>query len=104
MSGNVEVFRSLIRSIVPAPLLNFHRRRWQRKKKRYEEHIIREFHKIYYPRLIHEAFWLGVSALKCPLDSWVYQEIIFKTKPEIIIEAGVRYGGSTLYLASFLSG
>lgn len=98
----MKVFRSFIRRIAPATLLNFHERRWQQKKRRYEEHIIREFHKLYYPSLIHEAFWLGASALKCPLDCWVYQEIIFKTRPEIIIEAGVRYGGSTLYLASIL--
>ncbi len=36
----------------------------------------------------------------CPLDIWIYQEILFRPKPDIIIETGVHCGGSTLYLAS----
>lgn len=44
--------------------------------------------------------WLGRPALKTPFDSWVYQEIIYDTKPNIIIEIGNFAGGSTLYLAN----
>ena len=44
--------------------------------------------------------WLGVPTLKCPLDTWVYQEILFKTRPEVIVETGVMFGGSSYYLAS----
>ena len=44
--------------------------------------------------------WLGVSAQKCPLDLWVYQEILFDVKPDLIIETGTYGGGSTLFLAS----
>ena len=29
------------------------------------------------------ATWLGAQALKNPLDLWVYQEIMFETKPEL---------------------
>jgi cephalosporin hydroxylase len=43
---------------------------------------------------------MGAKVLKCPLDLWVYQEIIFDTKPDLIIETGTRHGGSALYLAS----
>lgn len=46
------------------------------------------------------AFWLGVRTLKCPLDMWVYQEILWRTRPDVIVECGVYEGGSTLYLAS----
>jgi len=46
--------------------------------------------------------WRGVLALKNPLDSWIYQEIIYETKPDIIVEIGAYYGGSTLYLANLL--
>jgi cephalosporin hydroxylase len=45
---------------------------------------------------------MGVPLLKCPLDLWIYQELIFRTKPEVIVESGVYFGGSTLYLASIL--
>jgi cephalosporin hydroxylase len=44
--------------------------------------------------------WLGVRTLKNPLDLWVYQEILFETRPEVIVETGTHRGGSALYLAS----
>jgi cephalosporin hydroxylase len=46
------------------------------------------------------ATWLGAQALKNPLDLWVYQEIIFETRPEVIVETGTYRGGSALFLAS----
>ena len=46
------------------------------------------------------ATWLGAQALKNPLDLWVYQEIMFETKPEVVVETGTYRGGSALYLAS----
>jgi cephalosporin hydroxylase len=58
----------------------------------------------YYHREIHatNSTWMGYPALKCPTDIWVYQEIIFEVKPDVIIEIGNRFGGSTLFLASML--
>lgn len=44
--------------------------------------------------------WLGHAAQKCPLDLWVYQEILVETTPDVIIECGTCLGGSTLFLAS----
>jgi cephalosporin hydroxylase len=44
--------------------------------------------------------WLGAQALKNPLDLWVYQEIVFETRPELIVETGTYRGGSALYFAS----
>jgi cephalosporin hydroxylase len=46
------------------------------------------------------AAWLGAQALKNPLDLWVYQEILFETRPELIVETGTYRGGSALFLAS----
>ena len=48
------------------------------------------------------ARWLGAQALKNPLDLWVYQEIVFDTRPELVVETGTYRGGSALYLASVL--
>ena len=42
----------------------------------------------------------GAQALKNPLDLWVYQEIVYETRPELIVETGTYRGGSALYLAS----
>ena len=46
------------------------------------------------------ARWLGAQALKNPLDLWVYQEIMFETRPELVVETGTYRGGSALFLAS----
>ena len=65
--------------------------------------ITDEFHKLYYnssARTWTKTFWLNAAAEKCPLDLWVYQEIIFELKPDIIIETGTCKGGSALFLAS----
>jgi len=47
-----------------------------------------------------EATWLGAQALKNPFDLWVYQEIMFETRPELVIETGTYRGGSAFFLAS----
>jgi cephalosporin hydroxylase len=66
---------------------------------------IRRFHELYYwgpdgvPPQKRISF-LGVETVKCPLDLWVYQEIVHRTRPEVIVECGVHRGGTTLYLAS----
>jgi cephalosporin hydroxylase len=40
-----------------------------------------------------------VPVWKCPLDLWVYQELIHELAPDLIVETGSAYGGSGLYLA-----
>ncbi len=46
--------------------------------------------------------WRGVPCQKYPTDLWVYQEIIFRNRPDTIIETGTAYGGSALYMASLM--
>ena len=43
--------------------------------------------------------WLGVRALKGPWDLWIAQEIIWETRPDLIVETGVYSGGSTIFYA-----
>jgi cephalosporin hydroxylase len=65
--------------------------------------IIRACHQLYYARKEQtwgNTYWLGVSVQKCPPDLWIYQEIIYETRPDLIIECGTARGGSALYLAS----
>ncbi|MCZ7589020.1 MAG: cephalosporin hydroxylase family protein [Gaiella sp.] len=47
-----------------------------------------------------DATWLGAQALKNPLDLWIYQEIMFETRPELVVETGTYRGGSAFFLAS----
>jgi cephalosporin hydroxylase len=46
--------------------------------------------------------WLGHDIIKTPQDCWVYQEIIYETKPDVIIELGIMFGGATHFFASIL--
>lgn len=60
-----------------------------------------EFHRLYYDTAVwKDTYWLGVRTQKCPLDLWVYQELLVEQKPDLIIETGTAHGGSALYLAS----
>ena len=62
-----------------------------------------KFHReYYYSKVWSETYWLGKHVFKCPLDLWVYQEIIFETKPNLIIETGTFHGGSALFFANLL--
>jgi cephalosporin hydroxylase len=70
-----------------------------------QKRIIESFHKLYYEgyesgKTWANTYWLGVRTLKCPLDLWIYQEMIFDIKPDVIIESGTAFGGSALFLAS----
>jgi cephalosporin hydroxylase len=46
--------------------------------------------------------WMGFPIIQLPADILVNQEIIFKSKPDIIIETGVARGGSLIFYASIL--
>jgi cephalosporin hydroxylase len=68
--------------------------------------ISADFHRLYYDndgQTWRNTYWLGVQTLKLPLDLWLYQELIVRTKPDVIIETGTWNGGSALYLASICS-
>ena len=67
--------------------------------------IVDQFHKFYYDsRMFGGAWgntrWLGVPTIKCPMDMWVYQEMLFELRPDVVIECGTASGGSALYMAT----
>lgn len=49
-----------------------------------------------------ETHWLGKQVVKCPMDLWVYQEILVETKPDLIIETGTSGAGSAFFFASVM--
>ncbi|MEX6509185.1 CmcI family methyltransferase [Jiella sp. M17.18] len=70
-----------------------------------ELETIRRFHELYYRRWSEggqtiSVGWLGYETLKCPLDLWIYQELVISQKPDVIIETGTRFGGSARFFAS----
>ena len=44
--------------------------------------------------------WLGLPIIQWPADIMATQEIIWETKPDVIIETGVARGGSMIFLAA----
>lgn len=49
---------------------------------------------------LSQTKWMGIRALKKPQDFWVYQEIIWETRPDLLIETGTCQGGSAMFFAS----
>lgn len=47
--------------------------------------------------------WLGRPAIQFPNDAWALQELIWKVRPDLIIETGIAHGGSLIYSASMLA-
>lgn len=63
------------------------------------------FNQIYYDEGSRSKTWadtrfLGTPILQSVSDLWVYQEIIYERRPDVIVECGTHNGGCTLYLAS----
>ena len=73
-----------------------------------EAEVVRRFHDLYYRRWsvggadTINLSWFGYETLKCPLDLWVYQELLVRTRPDVVVETGTWYGGSALYIAMVL--
>ena len=47
--------------------------------------------------------WLGRPIIQFPQDMIATQELIWKTKPDLIIETGIAHGGSLIFSASILT-
>ena len=47
--------------------------------------------------------WLGIPIIQCPQDIVQFQEIVWRTKPDLIIETGIAHGGSLILSASILA-
>jgi cephalosporin hydroxylase len=70
------------------------------------DEIVARFHHLFYcsmavppPEDRTKMHWLGVRALKNPLDAWIYQEIVYEMRPDVIVETGTGFGGSAYFLA-----
>lgn len=94
-----EPIRRLMNTIYQSININF------KSEQEIKSDIINKFHKIYYKAGFvggtwQDTYWLGTLILKYPSDLWIYQEIIYKLKPDIIIECGTYKGGSAFFLAT----
>ena len=55
------------------------------------------------PKYSYNFSWLGIPIIQIPQDIQQLQEIIWKIKPNLIIETGIAHGGSIVFSASMLA-
>src|SRR5438067_364413 len=73
-----------------------------------EASIVRKFQILYYDLWLKRSAdtinlsWFGYRLAKCPLDLWIYQELLTRTRPDFVIETGTYHGGSALYFAMIM--
>jgi cephalosporin hydroxylase len=53
-------------------------------------------------RWIHQTSWMGEPILNLPQDMFAIQDIIFRTRPDYVIEVGVAWGGSLLFYSTLM--
>ena len=50
----------------------------------------------------HNFTWMGRPIIQVPQDVMAMQEIVWKIRPDLIVETGVAHGGSLIFYASML--
>ena len=59
--------------------------------------VVSGFHILSYNSgALHNTYWMGQPIQKSPLDCWVYQELMYELRPDLIVETGTYLGGSAL--------
>lgn len=56
-----------------------------------------------HPKYSYNFSWMGRPIIQYPQDMVAMQELIWKVKPDLIIETGIAHGGSLIMNASFLA-
>lgn len=51
-------------------------------------------------KLTHAITWMGVPIIQFPEDIVMLEELIWKVRPDVIVECGFAHGGSALFYAS----
>ena len=54
-------------------------------------------------RYVYNFDWLGRPIIQYPQDMQAVQEVIWQTRPTLIIETGIAHGGSLIFSASMLA-
>ncbi len=53
-------------------------------------------------RVSYEPTWMGVPIIQTPEDIVMMQELLWKVRPDVVIECGVAHGGALVLYASIL--
>ena len=63
----------------------------------------RFMHETLYCQYTYHFDWLGRPIIQFPQDIVAFQEVVWQTKPDLIIETGIARGGSLILSASLLA-
>ena len=64
------------------------------------QEILRHANILYFRSQVYEhTYWMGHKCAKCPMDMWVYQEMMKALGTDLLIETGTLLGGSALFFA-----
>ena len=53
-------------------------------------------------KVSYELTWLGIPIIQTPEDMAMMQELLWKVRPDVVIESGVAHGGALMLYASIL--
>jgi cephalosporin hydroxylase len=53
-------------------------------------------------KLSYEVTWLGIPIIQLPEDILMVQELVWRVRPDVIVETGVAHGGALVLYASLL--
>lgn len=68
-----------------------------------EKHIFQKAsEELFRNKYTYNFDWLGLPIIQYPQDIVALQEIVWNTKPDVIIETGIARGGSIIFYASML--
>lgn len=56
----------------------------------------------FHHRVMYQPTWLGIPIIQFPGDMVMLQELVWKIRPELIIETGVAHGGTSILFASIM--
>jgi len=68
----------------------------------WEKKVQTDMYQVFYSHILREGYiptWRGVRCIKLPTDLILYSQILWDNKPDILIECGTGFGGSTLFYA-----
>jgi cephalosporin hydroxylase len=66
-----------------------------------DRQLLDAFHRAYYDSGIWQrTYWLGVPIAKYPTDLIAYQEVLWESRPDLIVECGTFRGGSAYFFAT----
>ncbi|KKQ77608.1 MAG: cephalosporin hydroxylase [Candidatus Zambryskibacteria bacterium RIFCSPLOWO2_01_FULL_39_39] len=70
--------------------------KFQKAKQSFHDHLSKS-------KYAYNFYWMGVPIIQTPVETQALHELIWKIKPDLIIETGIAWGGSIVFSASMIT-